>query len=136
MNADVITLKQLMGISKKKRCTFQHSGRDFTWWVENESFVRIISEDRRFYVDYLIVDTPPDAGGLLAVLGDEFCGLESDHDRPIVLNVPKSIANCFAQSMGSVVDAILTWALDPKHEIIRYTITKRNYLGIEHVRED
>ena len=54
---DAIPLKQLMGISKKKRCTFQHSGRDFTWWVENESFIRIISEDRRFYVDYLIVST-------------------------------------------------------------------------------
>lgn len=124
-----------MGISKKNRCTFQHSGREFTWWVENESFIRIISQDREFFVDYLILDTPSDAGGLLAVRGKEFYGLESDNDRPIVLDVPESIANCFAQSMGSVVDAILTWALDPSHVIIRYTVTKPNYLGIETVRD-
>lgn len=123
-----------MGISKKNRCTFQHSGREFTWWVENESFIRIISQDRQFYVDYLILGMPSDAGGLLAVRGKEFPGLESDRDRPVVLDVPESIANCFANSMGSVVDAILTWSLDPNHEIIRYTITKPNYLGIDPVQ--
>ncbi len=124
-----------MSISKKNRCTFPHSGRDFTWWVENESFIRIISQDRQFYVDYLILDTPSDAGGLLAVRGKEFHGLESDRDRPIVLDVPKSIAECFSHSMGSVVDAILTWSLDSNHEIIRYTVTQSNYLGIEPIRQ-
>ena len=122
-----------MGISKKKRCTFQHSGREFTWWVENESFIRILSENNRFYVDYLILDSPSDAGGLLAVRGIEFPGLEPDTERPVVLDVPDSIGKCFAHSMGAVVDAILTWSLNKDHKIIRYTVTKPNYLGIEPV---
>lgn len=121
-----------MGISKKKRCTFQHSGREFTWWVENDSFIRIISQNRQFYVDYLILDPPSDAGGLLAVRGNEFPGLEND-SRPVVLDVPESIAECFSKSMGSVVDAILTWSLDVTHDLNRYTITKENYLGIKPV---
>lgn len=127
----MIGLDDLMSISKKKRCTFQHSGRAFTWWVVNDSFSRIISQDRTFYVDYLIMDTPSDAGGLLAVRGTEFLGLEDDSRRPIVLDVPASIAKCFANSMGSVVDAVLTCSMNETHEIVRYTITRPNYLGIE-----
>ena len=122
-----------MGISKKKRCTFQHSGRNFLWWVENESFIRIISENRRFCVDYLFVDTPSEVGGLLAVRGNEFVGLEFEEEQPIVLNVPAFIANCFSHSMGAVVDAVLTWSLDPNHEIILYNVKKTNYLGIQPV---
>ena len=119
-----------MAINKKNRCTFQHSDREFTWWVENETVIRIISQDRQFYVDYLMSDTPTDVGGLLAVRGREFHGLEGD-PRPVVLDVPRSISDCFANSMGSVVDAVLTWSLDTSHEIIRYTITKPNDLGID-----
>lgn len=74
---------------------------------------------------------PRDAGGLLAVRGVEFFGLEDDAQRSIVLDAPESIANCFKKSMGSFVDAILTWSLDANHEIIRYTITGPNYLGFD-----
>ena len=120
-----------MGVSKKGRSTFQHSGRSFTWWVDNVSVIRIVSENKKFIVDYLLADTPSDAGGLLAVHGVEFLGLENESRRPIVLDVPKSIGDCYSNSIGSAVDAILTWSLDPSHEIVRYKLSKPNDLGID-----
>ena len=121
-----------MGVRKKGRTTFSHSGRDFVWWVDkNDTYIRVASTDKAMVVAYLINDVPDDVGGVLCVHGPEFPGISKTERRPIWLVVPKSIYDAFQQSMGSVVNAILTWCLVPDHEIIRYTRNVPSFLGID-----
>jgi hypothetical protein len=110
-----------VAVRKKRRNKFQHSGRSFVWWVDNDTCIRIASDDKAFVVAYLIYDVPQDVGGLLAVHGHEFPGIELTEKRPVWLVVPRFVENALAKSMGAMVDAIISWSLDPQHELIRYT---------------
>ena len=126
-NYTVIPLTQ-MAIRKKNRNSFQHSGRSFVWWIDNDTYLRIASENKTFVVAYLIFDTPEDVGGILVVHGSEFAGLEGDSKRPAFLETPRSIADMLQNSIGATVDAVLTWSLDPKHDIIRYNRNEPSFL--------
>ena len=65
-----------MSVHKKGRSRFNHSGREFVWWVDNDTFVRVASADKSLVVAYLIYDVQNDVGGIVAVHGPEFPGIE------------------------------------------------------------
>lgn len=109
-----------MAVRRKGRSVFQHSGREFVWWVDNDTYIRIASADKSLVVGYLLYDVPHGIGGLVAVHGPKFPGLERAEKRPVWLVVPQSIADEFQHSMGAFVNALITWCLDPEHEIERY----------------
>jgi hypothetical protein len=109
-----------MSVRKKGRTRFNHSGREFVWWVDTDTFVRVASADKALVVAYLICDVPTDVGGIVAVHGPEFPGIEQTEKRPVWLVAPREIMDAFQQSMGAVVNALISWCLDPEHEIKRY----------------
>jgi len=119
-----------MGVRKKGRSKFTHSGQEFVWWVDNDTFIRIASADKSLVVAYLISETPNDVGGILAVHGPKFPGIDQTERRPIWLIVPQEIMDAFQQSMGAVVNALITWCLDPEHEVVRYNRNVPSFLGI------
>ncbi|MFN3168557.1 MAG: hypothetical protein ACE37H_15970 [Phycisphaeraceae bacterium] len=119
-----------MVVRKKGRSKFIHSGQEFVWWVDNDTFIRIASGDKALVVAYLIYDVPSDVGGILAVHGPKFPGIERTEKRPIWLVVPQEIMDAFQQSIGAVVNALISWCLDPEHEIIRYNRNVPAFLGI------
>lgn len=120
-----------MGVRKKGRTTLTHSGHEFVWWVDNDTYIRIASSDKSMVVAYLIYDVPEDVGGILCVNGPTFPGLSKTEQRPVWLVLPDSIRDAFQQSMGAVVNAILAWCLDPEHEIIRYERNLPTFLEID-----
>ena len=119
-----------MGVRKKGRSKFTHSGQEFVWWVDNGTFIRVASSDKSLVVAYLIYDLPDDVGGILAVHGRRFPGIEPSEKRPAWLVVPKEIMDEFEHSMGAVVSALISWCLDPKHEIVRYNGNLPAFLDI------
>jgi len=73
-----------MGIRKKGRAKFTFDGRLFVWWIDNEIYLRIASNDKRFVVAYLLLGET----SLLAVHGPEFPSL--DHrKRPAWFTIPQ-----------------------------------------------
>jgi len=120
-----------MGVRKKGRSKFTHSGQEFVWWVDNDTFTRIASADKSLVVAYLIYDVPRDVGGILAVHGPEFPGIDRNEKRPIWLVLPEEIMDAFQQSMGAVVNALITWCLDTEHDIVRYNRNVPSFLEIE-----
>lgn len=109
-----------MGVRKKGRTKFTHSGDDYVWWVDNDTYIRIASADKSLVVAYLIYDVSNDVGGILAVHGPSFPGIDRNEKRPIWLVVPHEIMADSERSMGAMVNAIITWCLDEEHEIVRY----------------
>ncbi len=109
-----------MGVRKKGRAKFEHSGRQFVWWVDNDTYIRIASEDKSFVVAYLLYSLPEDVGGLVAVKGKQFVGLSPSDQRPVWLIVPEDVSNYMHDSMGAFVNALLTWSFDPSHELEIY----------------
>lgn len=112
-----------MGARRKGRAKFEHSGRKFVWWVDNDTFIRISSEDKSFVVAYLLYDVPTDVGGILAVHGREFPGLMESEPRPIWLIVPEEVSNALSNSMGALVNELITWCLEPTRDLQLYTGT-------------
>lgn len=118
-----------MAVRKKGRSRFAHSGREFVWWVDNDVFIRVASTDKSLVVAFLISEVPKDVGGIVVVHGPEFLGIDRSEKRPIWLAAPKIIMSAFADSMGAVVNALLSWCLDPDHEIVRYDRKIPSFLG-------
>ena len=101
-----------MSIRTKGRAKFDYCGRQFVWWVDNETHLRIASADKQFVVSYLLYD-PESVGPLLAVHGPEFPGVSSTGSRPVWFVPPKFSAT----SMGGHVVEILDWCFKTeKHE--------------------
>ena len=72
-----------MGIRKKGRAKFDYHGRLFVWWIDNEIYLRIASDNKRFVVGHLLVGE----SSLLAVHGPDFPGLEHNQ-RPCWFTMP------------------------------------------------
>ena len=72
-----------MGARKKGRVKFDFNGRPFVWWIDNVTFLRIASDDKRFVVGNLLIDRLD----LLAVHGPEFPQLD-DSSRPAWFVMP------------------------------------------------
>ena len=89
-----------MGIRKKGRAKFNFDGRVFVWWIDNEIYLRIASDDKRFVVAYLLLGET----SLLAVHGPEFPGLD-DRKRPAWFTIPQLAAE---PEIGRHVNHILT----------------------------
>ena len=62
-----------MGIRKKGRVKFTFGDRLFVWWIDNDTYLRIASDDKRFVVGFFLFDRL----NLLAVHGPDFPGLET-----------------------------------------------------------
>jgi hypothetical protein len=93
-----------MSIRVKGRAKFDYRGRQFVWWVDNDTYLRIASADKQFVVAYLLFD-PNFIGPLLAVHGPEFPGVSRKESRPSWFVPPKFSAT----SMGGHVAEILDW---------------------------
>jgi hypothetical protein len=72
-----------MGIRKKSRAKFTFDGHLFVWWIDNEIYLRVASDDKRFVVGYLLLGD----SSLLAVHGPDFPGLD-DNQRPAWFTIP------------------------------------------------
>ena len=72
-----------MGVRKKGRVKFTFGGRLFVWWIDNGTYLRIASDDKRFVAGNLLIDR----FDLLAVHGPEFPGLETSA-RPVWFSMP------------------------------------------------
>ena len=72
-----------MGVRKKGRVKFDFNGRQFVWWIDNDTFLRIASNDKKFVVGNLLIDRLD----LLAVHGPEFPQL-NDPLRPAWVVMP------------------------------------------------
>ena len=104
--------QQIMSIRRKGRARFDYHGRQFVWWVDNDTYLRIASADKQFVVAYLLFD-PDSVGPLLAVHGPEFPGVSNKDSRPVLLVPPKFSAD----SMGGHVADVLDWCFGTeKHE--------------------
>ena len=99
-----------MSIRRKGRTKFDYHGRQFVWWVDNDTYLRIASADKQFVVAYLLFD-PNSTGPLLAVHGQEFPGVSSKESRPAWFVLPK----LSAASMGSHVAEILDWCFQTEN---------------------
>lgn len=108
-----------MGVRKKGRARFQHSGREFVWWIDN-AFIRVVSDDKLFAVAFQIYDTPSHVSGLLRVNGPGFPGLISGGKRPCCVVVPQDVCDKLQLSMGAFVDELLSWCLDPERVLQMY----------------
>lgn len=95
----------------KRRAKFMFGGRLFVWWVDGDRYLRISSIDKKFVVAYHLWGATP----VLDVIGQEFPGVSPSEPRPVRLIVPEPDS----QSMGATVDALLRWAFDPGHELVR-----------------
>jgi hypothetical protein len=92
----------------KGRAKFDFRGRPFVWWIEDETWLRIASLDKKFVVAWLMWSYDGETE-LLHVIGEEFPG-QPPH-RPIELKLPRDVIT--ASSMGARVDAILAWTFGP-----------------------
>ena len=45
-----------MGVRKKGRVKFTFGGRLFVWWIDNDTYLRIASDDKRFIAGNLLID--------------------------------------------------------------------------------
>ena len=95
----------------KRRAKFIFGNRLFVWWVDADRYLRISSIDKKFVIALHLWDAPP----RLDVIGPEFPGIDRSEQRPVRLTVPWPVG----QSMGAQVDALLRWAFDPGHELVR-----------------
>ena len=98
----------------KRRAKFAFRGRAFVWWIDGDRLLRISSIDKRFVVAFHLF-TEDGAHPVLDVIGHEFPGVSPSERRPVRLVVSEPQG----QSMGATVDALLRWAFDPGHELIR-----------------
>ncbi len=72
-----------MGVRKKGRVKFMFGDRLFVWWIDNDTYLRIASDDKRFVAGNLLLDRLD----LLAVHGPDFPGLETSA-RPAWFSMP------------------------------------------------
>ena len=99
-----------MATRKKGRNRFRFASREFSWWIDNDTFLRISSVDKRFIVAYLLFD-PDSVGPLLVVHGPEFPEIQADTERPIWLIPPEFTAN----NMGRNIADLLNWCFTTKN---------------------
>ncbi len=110
-----------MAIRTKRRAKFEFRGRQFVWWIDNDTFLRVASADKQFIVAYLLFD-PDSVGPLLAVHGAEFPSDLRSESCPVWLVPPKFSAD----SMGGHVADLLDWCFKTEdHE--RFTGTPPSY---------
>jgi len=99
-----------MAIRKKGRAEFEFRGRDFVWYVGDERYLRVASEDKRFALAYRL-----DGDAVVKVTGPEFAGLPPSDARPVYLVPPE-----FEWSnVGALVNAILDWSFDESRPLQR-----------------
>jgi hypothetical protein len=101
-DAERIPMRMSMAIRKKGRAEIEVEGRTFLWYVHDEQFLRIASEDKRFVVSYRWTGSP-----LLAVNGPEFPGVAATQPRPAFLSPPAFGST----SPGELAHEIVRWAL-------------------------
>lgn len=109
-----------MGGRKKKRSRFEYGGAYYHWFFdENNWRIRIYSEDKKFVIAYFIGD-PWQEGAHLEVHGEIFPGLTKSEPRPVRLCIPIIVHEEWSKSLGALVNALLSWSLDPDHSLERY----------------
>jgi hypothetical protein len=99
----------------KGRAKFDFRGRAFLWWIDRDSYLRILSQDKKFIIA-IPIETLPGVPSVVDVIGPEFPGLDPVESRPIRLVGPPSPS---AKSMGAWVDEVLRWSFDSKHKLMR-----------------
>jgi hypothetical protein len=100
-------LRMNMGVRKKGRAVIEVEGRKLLWYIHDEQFLRIASEDKRFAVSYRWSGTP-----LLTVNGPEFPGVAATQPRPAFLSPP-----AFASTNpGELAREIVRWSLSSAPE--------------------
>ena len=107
-----------MSARSKKRAKFRFNDRDFRWYVDADTWLRIYSADKKFIVAYLLYhpDLTVNSAMYIEVIGTEFPARRSD-TRPLGLVVPPPVADEIQHSMGALVNAILNWAFDSTTEV-------------------
>jgi hypothetical protein len=99
-------------IRTKGRNRFDYNGRQFIWYVADETQLRIASTDKRFVVMFELIGNQP----LMSVSGYEFLGIPPSLQLPIWIVLPR-----FSNSVGgALVREILDWCFNPDHEIVLY----------------
>ena len=94
-----------MSARSKKRAKFRFNDRDFRWYVDADTWLRIYSADKQF-------------------IGSEFPAHTSDR-RPLGLVVPPPVAAEIQNSMGALVNAILNWAFDSTSEVEYHPLSQQ-----------
>lgn len=103
-----------MSIRKKGRNSFIFKGRLFSWWIDDETYLRIASVDKKFIIAIRMWGLPDDQC-VIEVIGEDFPGLSSSDKRPVLLKTPELLGH----SMGNYIEHILEWSLSPTKKVIR-----------------
>jgi hypothetical protein len=105
-----------MAIGKKNRRTIVYQGKNFLWWVDDESdglgnmlSVNVASEDKKFLIKHFCVQTNPNES-YLSVIGQYFPGLERKTGNSVKLSCP-NFADSFVNNAvtSKTVKDILDW---------------------------
>ncbi|MEP3481313.1 MAG: hypothetical protein ABJZ55_18880 [Fuerstiella sp.] len=115
-----------MAARSKKRAKFRFNDRDFRWYIDADTWLRIYSAEKNFIVAYLLYhpDLTVNSAMYIEIIGNEFPPRTSEA-RPLGLVVPTSVANEIQNSMGALVNAILNWAFDSTTEVEYHPLSQQ-----------
>ncbi len=101
-----------MGARKKGRCQITYAGRRYLWYVKDDWYLRIASEDKLFAVAY---QWPADARASMLVSGTQFPGILLMERRPVCILPPRFTHN----GLKTLVRKVIRWSLREDHEVRR-----------------
>lgn len=107
-----------MGTRKKKRAVFEYLGEDF-YWYQDDWYVRVYSEDKKFVVAYFMGNPWGDRPHL-EVHGPRFPGIETSQTRPVLLCVPSFVTDEWTNSLGAFINSLIRWSLRETHKLKYY----------------
>ncbi|WP_237066872.1 hypothetical protein [Microbulbifer guangxiensis] len=97
-----------MASKGKGRRKLFYESRLYYWYIKDEYWLRIYSEDKQFIVHYELAGPHP----VLVVIGSEFKAV-SDADRPMWVEAPK----LDLEFGPKLVKEIISWSLDHQEDV-------------------